>query len=334
MKCRTSESLTDLSAAASRRVAVQNAPVVELHGIVKRYRRIPALNGITMTIGRGITGLLGPNGAGKTTLIKVLLGLVRISAGRGTVLGHDLAARPRTIRQLVGFMPEDDCYIAGLSGVEMVQFAARLSGYPSRESLRRAHEILDFCGIEQERYRLVDTYSTGMRQQVKFAQAIVHDPPFLILDEPTAGLDPDQRVAMLHRIRLLSREAGKAVLVSTHILPDVQATCDTVVIMAQGEIRVVDALETLSRPASPALRVRVVGDGRSLREQIERAGGEVTIQEDGGLRVAAPGPDLEERIWQWARETGVGIRALTPSRNSLEQIFLDAVRGGSERADS
>ena len=245
-----------------------------------------------------------------------------------------MATRPRAIRQLVGFLPEDDCYIAGLSGVEMVQFAARLSGYPSRESLRRAHEILDFCGIEQERYRLVDTYSTGMRQQVKFAQAIVHDPPLLILDEPTAGLDPDQRVAMLHRIRLLAREAGKAVLVSTHILPDVQATCDTVVIMAQGEVRVVDSLEALSRPASPALHVRVVGDSRPLVRQIERAGGAVTIWEDGGLRVTARGGDLEGRIWQWARETGVGIRALIPPGTPWSRSFWTPCAGGSERADS
>ena len=310
-----------------------SAPVVELENIVKDYGRIRALNGITMTIGRGVTGLLGPNGAGKTTLIKVLLGLVRISSGRGSVMGHDLHTDARAIRQIVGFMPEDDCYVAGLSGVEMVQFAARLSGYPGTESLRRAHEILDFCGIEQERYRTVDTYSTGMRQKVKFAQAIVHDPPFLILDEPTASLDPEERVSMLHRIGLLAEQAGKTVLICTHILPDVRAICDTVVIVAKGEVRVIDKLEVLSRPASPAIHVRTSGDAEPLVRRIERGGGTVTREEGGVLRVMIDGRDAADCVWQWARETEVGIRSLMPSRNSLEQIFLDAVRG-DRRADS
>ncbi len=191
--------------------AAQLVPVVELAQIDKWYGRVAALRSVNLRLMDGVTGLLGPNGAGKTTLIKVLLGLVRITRGAGTVLGFDLRRDARRIRQHVGFMPEDDCYIAGLSGVEMVQFAARLAGYPARESLRRAHEMLDFCGVEQERYREVDTYSTGMRQKVKFAQAIVHDPPLLILDEPTAGLDPDERVTMLRRIQGLARESGKAV---------------------------------------------------------------------------------------------------------------------------
>jgi ABC-2 type transport system ATP-binding protein len=224
-------------------------------------------------------------------------------------------------------MPEDDCYIAGLSGVEMVQFAARLSGYAARESLRRSHEILDFCGVEQERYREVDTYSTGMRQKIKFAQAIVHDPPLLILDEPTAGLDPDERVAMLQRIQTLAREAGKAVLVSTHILPDVRLICDDVAILAAGEVRVVDSLESLSRPASPAIHVRTSSDAAPLIRCIEQRGGTVTRDEDGALRVVVGGPDPTASLWRWACETGVGIRSLVPSRNSLEQIFLDAVRG-------
>ncbi len=303
------------------------SPIVQLHDIVKDYRRVRALNGVTMTIGSGVTGLLGPNGAGKTTLIKVLLGLVRVSSGGGTVLGYDLARQARLIRQNVGFMPEDDCYIAGLSGVEMVQFAARLSGLPRIEALRRAHEILDFCGAEQERYRNVDTYSTGMRQKVKFAQAIVHDPPLLILDEPTAGLDPDERVAMLHRISLLALRAGKAVLLSTHILPDVRAICDTVVIVANGEVRVVDSLESLSRPASPAIHVRTSNDPEPLIRRIERGGGIVAVDEDGMLRVMVSAANTTDLVWQWARETDVGIRSLMPSRNSLEQIFMEAVRG-------
>ena len=310
-----------------------NGAVVELNSIEKRYGRVSALQKVSMTVGPGVTGLLGPNGAGKTTLIKVLLGLVRITSGTGRVLGFDLLREAQSIRENVGFMPEDDCYIAGLSGVEMVQFAARLSGYSRLESLRRAHEILDFCGMEQERYREVDTYSTGMRQKVKFAQAIVHDPPLLILDEPTAGLDPDERVAMLHRIRTLSQQAGKAVIISTHILPDVRATCDLVVILAKGEVRVVDTLESLSCPSSPAVQVRTAGDFVPLVERIRAYGGKVRVTEDGLLHVELVGADATDRIWRWAGEAGVGLRSVMPSRNSLEQIFLDAVRGG-QRAHS
>jgi ABC-2 type transport system ATP-binding protein len=301
--------------------------VVELVDIVKNYQDVSALRNVSIVIGRGVTALLGPNGAGKTTLIKVLLGLVRVTSGHGTVLGYDLLRGARFIRQNVGFMPEDDCYIAGLTGVEMVQFAARLSGYPRVESLRRAHETLDFCGVDQERYREIDTYSTGMRQKVKFAQAIVHDPPLLILDEPTAGLDPDERVAMLHRVQMLARGAGKTVLLSTHILPDVGAICDTVAILARGEVRVVDSLEKLSRPAVPAVHVRTSSDPEPLIRRVEAEGGTVTRSGDGALRVVARGTEAAACVWQWAAETGVGIRSLVPVRNSLRQIFLDAVRG-------
>ncbi len=158
-----------------------------------------------MSIQPGVTGLLGPNGAGKSTLIKILLGLLRPTSGTGSVLSFDIASQARDIRANVGYMPEDDCFLYGLSGVESVQFSAQLSGLPGVESLRRAHEILDYCGLAQERYRNVDTYSTGMRQKLRFAQAIVHDPSLLILDEPTSGLDPEERDIMLRRIERLSQ---------------------------------------------------------------------------------------------------------------------------------
>lgn len=300
--------------------------LVELENVTKDYGRLRALDGVSLKIESGVTGLLGPNGAGKTTLIKVFLGLVRISEGRGKILGFSIGSQAREIRARVGYMPEDDCYIAGFSGVEMVRFSARLSGLPSVEALRRAHEILDFCGVEQERYRHVDTYSTGMRQKLKFAQAIVHDPPFLILDEPTAGLDPEERDMMLNRVRVLSQKAGKAVLISTHILPDVQATCDTVVILAQGQVRVVESLKVLSRPASPSCTIRVHGSSARLASRMEAEGLDVTTQADGILTLSQVDAATTQNVWRWARELSVGIRSLVPARNSLEQIFLEAVR--------
>ena len=299
--------------------------VAHLRGITKDYGKLRALEDVSLSIAPGLTGLLGPNGAGKTTLIKVILGLVRITAGCGEVLGYRLGEQARALRGQVGYMPEDDCYLPGLSGVEMVQMGARLSGLPSLEALRRAHEILDFCGVDQERYRDVETYSTGMRQKLKFAQAIVHDPPFLILDEPTAGLDPEEREGMLGRIRLLATRAGKGVLLSTHILPDVQAVCQQVIILARGRVRVAERLEVLNRPSSPAYHVRVLGDAGRLAERLRQEGIEVEHSGGGTLTLRGDGAAAAGQVWVLAREAGVGIRALCPARNSLERIFLEAV---------
>lgn len=300
--------------------------LIRLEAITKDYGKFRALDDVSLTIGPGVTGLLGPNGAGKSTLIKVILGLVRHTQGTGELLGLELGRQSRAIREKVGYLPEDDCYLPGLTGVETVQFFARLSRLPTIEALRRAHEILDFCGIEQERYRAVETYSTGMRQKLKFAQSIVHDPPILILDEPTSGLDPDERQAMLSRIQVLSKRAGKAIILCTHILPDVQSVCDAVAILARGRVRVSERLDVLSRPASPSFQVRVAGQVDSLVERIRKDGVDVQVGADGTLSIAGVDGQATERIWDWAKDSGVGIRSLTPARNSLEQIFLDAVQ--------
>lgn len=285
-----------------------------------------ALDGVNLEIRPGVTGLLGPNGAGKSTLIKLLLGLVRLTSGTGQVLGCDIAKEGRQIRDMVGYMPEDDCYIPGMSGVEVVQFAASLSGIPTVEALRRAHEILDFCGMKQERYRTIDTFSTGMRQKVKFAAAIVHDPEFLILDEPTSGLDPEEREALLTRIRLLWSQSGKSVLISTHILPDVQAICDDVVILSNGQVRLSERLETLNQTASPSFSIQVLGNRESFIDGMKRAGLSPSVAPDGKLLVEGSAPDLSEQIWQSARDTNTVIQALIPARNSLEEIFMATVR--------
>ncbi|MBN1443105.1 MAG: ABC transporter ATP-binding protein [Planctomycetes bacterium] len=307
--------------------------LVRTQGLTKDFRRLRALDDVSLEIGPGVTGLLGPNGAGKTTLIKILLGLLRESAGTGEVLGRRLGREARAIRSAVGYMPEDDCYIDGLSGVEMVAFSAELAGLPPIEALRRSHEILDFCGAEQERYRQVSTYSSGMRQKVKFAQAIVHDPRLLILDEPTAGLDPEERRDMLQRIQILARRSGKAVILSTHILPDVQTSCDWVVILSRGRVRLAGGMEELTRPASPSYEVRLAGPPEALVERIRRAGYAPEVGFDGTVTVPDAGEAFTQGVWSWAREAGAAIRKLTPARNSLEEIFLETVRG-DEHADS
>lgn len=300
--------------------------LIQLDRIAKHFGSFHALQDVSLSIDSGVTGLLGPNGAGKSTLIKILLGLLRPTSGSGQVLGYEIGSNPRDIRANVGYMPEDDCFIYGLSGVEAVQFSAQLSGMPSIEALRRAHEILDYCGLAQERYRTVDTYSTGMRQKLRFAQAIVHDPPLLILDEPTSGLDPEERDIMLRRIKQLATDHDKTILICTHILPDVQAVSDSVVILARGSVRVSDRLENLSRPAEPAVNVRILGDASAFVARLADEGYQAEIGDDGHLTIRGPTAGLTSNVWKAANETNTVVRSLASSRNSLEDIFLHAVQ--------
>lgn len=300
--------------------------LIELENITKNYGSFRALDDVSLVIGEGITSLLGPNGAGKSTLIKILLGLLKATSGCGRLLEFQLGRQNRQIRERVGYMPEDDCYLTGLSGVESVQVSAQLSRFPGLEALRRAHEILDFCGMGQERYRAVETYSTGMRQKLRFAQALVHDPPLLILDEPTSGLDPAEREAMLSRIQILARKHGKAVLLCTHILPDVQAVSDSVVILAKSRVRIAERLERLSEPANPSLEIQVLGDPQVFAAKLEQAGLKSKVDPRGALTIEGPHAELASRIWQVANQAGIGVRSIEPSRNSLEEIFLSAVR--------
>jgi ABC-2 type transport system ATP-binding protein len=303
---------------------------IELRSVTKNFRGFAALHDITVNFPIGVTGLLGPNGAGKSTLIKILLGLLRATSGTGVVLGREIWQQSKAIRQVVGYMPEDDCYLPSLSGVECVQFAARLNCLPPTEALRRSHEILDFCGAGQERYRTVETYSTGMRQKLKFAQAIVHDPALLILDEPTSGLDPDERDAMLNRIRILARSHQKSIVICTHILPDVQQVSDFVVILASGRVSVAKPMLELSRPLVPSMQVRTLGPADALRDSLRAKGFEAKLGPTGLLVVESDSDECVRAIWQSAAEQSIVVRSLTPARNSMETIFLEAVQSTAE----
>lgn len=302
--------------------------LIELHSIQKSYRKMVALDNVSLQVDHGITGLLGPNGAGKSTLIKVLLGLVRLNGGGGSVLGKALGKQGREIRSMVGYMPEDDCYFTGMTGIEMVTFCASLSGLPPVESMRRSHEILDFCGVHQERYRSVEGYSTGMRQKVKFAAAIVHDPEFLILDEPTSGLDPEERESLLNRVKVLCHGHNKSALISTHILPDVQAICDNVVILAEGTVRVSSTLEALSKPTSPQFIVGVGGEEERLVDAVREIGLEATLNDESQACVSVDNEGDIQRIIAVCKDRGLVLRSLMPSQNSLEEIFLAAIGAG------
>ena len=298
---------------------------ISLSGIVKNYKSLQALRGVDLEIPQGITGLLGPNGAGKSTLIKVILGLVRVTSGSGNVLGHSLGSEGRKIRSRIGYMPEDDCYIPGLTGIEVVQLAAALSGLPIVEGLRRSHEILDFCGMKQERYRDIETFSTGMRQKIKFAAAIVHDPELLILDEPTSGLDPEERENLLNRIRILADDLGKSVLISTHILPDVQAICDHAVILAKGQIVLSESIASLNKTNLPTLTVKISGDSESFSNHLRASGVAVENNIDGSLQVSSESEILSSLIWASASTTGTTVMSIEPAKNDLEAIFIRTV---------
>lgn len=300
--------------------------LIELSDLTKDYGKFRALSNVNLTLHPGVTGLLGPNGAGKSTLIKLLLGLVRMTSGTGSVLGHDIVKEASAIRAKVGYMPEDDCYMHGLSGIECVQVAARLSCLPATEGLRRGHEILDFCGMGQERYRNVETYSTGMRQKLRFAMSIVHDPELLILDEPTSGLDPEERQAMLNRIGILSKKFGKAVMICTHILPDVKVVCDSVAILAGGEIRLMNTLESLLQSDSPSVTIEVLDDAELLLDRLVAAGLKTSAVGRNRLQVEGEASDVSSRIWEVASLSGLSIQNLKASQSSLEEVFLKAVK--------
>jgi ABC-2 type transport system ATP-binding protein len=315
--------------------------VVDLQALGKKIKSKSILTDVTLQISNRVTGLLGPNGAGKSTLIKILLGLVRPSAGTGKLLNHDIRRDKLKIRQLVGYTPEDDCYIDGLTGIEMVQMSGQFFGLPGREALRRAHEVLDFCGIKQERYREISGYSTGMRQQVKFASAIVHNPQFLILDEPTTGLDPEERERLLRRVRFLNRQFDMGVMLSTHILPDVQLVCDDVIVLAEGRVRAHQSLASLQNVNHWRLQIMEVNSSIStlFAQQLRQPGLRIEVAIDGSWELIVEndtrwGKDqVAELVWRTAAASNATITCFSPSQESLEAIFLKAI-GGTNHAHS
>ena len=316
---------TSVYVAQRQAVGSGQSMILQLEEVTKSYGTHQALAGLTVSVKPGAIGLLGPNGAGKSTLIKALLGLVKLSSGTAKVLGLDVKTQSRQILELVGYMPEDDCSIAGLQGVESVALAGQLAGLPSLTALRRAHEMLDYVQLAEERYREVDSYSTGMRQKVKLAQALIHAPKLLFLDEPTNGLDPAGREKMLRLIRSLSTNMGVSVVISTHILTDVEACCDAALILGRGRLLVYDTLSELRRSVDTSCRVRVAGNVQSLCETLSTRGLEAEITSPEELQVSGDG-DLGTAIFEASRDSGVVLREISPSRNSLEDSFLAAVR--------
>jgi ABC-2 type transport system ATP-binding protein len=302
--------------------------LVRLEAVQKTYPRgkVRALDGLSVELPSGPIGLLGPNGAGKTTLLKILLGLLAPDSGQVEVAGHSPSTREGQLRlrQLVGYMPESDCLIPGQTGVETMVLLARLSGLSEKDALSRTHEVLDYVGLEEARYRPVEGWSTGMKQRLKLAQALVHDPELVLLDEPTNGLDPAGRRHMLELVADLGRVRKKSLLVCTHLLADIERTCDHVIVLSKG--RVLSSAPTASMVGEDRRRVRVSvrGDAQAFARLLERRGHECRLLEDGRLDVRLPVDDAD-LVFEAARESGAILLGVEPLRGSLERTFLEAL---------
>jgi len=301
--------------------------LIELEHVSRWYGSQAALQDISLRLEEGRIGLLGPNGAGKSTLLKILMGLLPPSEGSGRLLGHDLHSAGITLRRVTGYMPEADNLVPGLRGMEYVSLAGELAGMPPREAHRRAHEVLSYLGLEEARYRKLEEYSTGMKQRLKLAQALVHDPPLLLLDEPTSGMDPAGRDQMLTLLLTLAREHGKSFILSTHLLGDVERVCDTVVILHAGRILRQGRTEDLRIARRDRYRLQVEGNAAELVEDLRLEGAQVLHQNGRGeLRVVCP-PDWNTRMFfTLADNAGVVLRGLERDDEDLEELFHRAIQ--------
>ena len=297
-----------------------------LHDVTKTYGKITALQKLSVEAPSGAVGLLGPNGAGKTTLIRTLLGLIPIDRGAGEVLGMDFRTRQLDIRQSVGFMPEDECLFPAVPGIEFVSYAGELCGMAPADAMQRAHEVLNYVGLDESRYRRVESYSTGMKQRIKLAAAIVHDPKLLILDEPTNGMDPAGREDILRLAVDLARNKGMSLLFSSHLLPDVEAVCEYVMVLGRGRLLVQGRIEDLEKSHQREFELRVKGDQAAFSGRLAALGVPVEPIDDH-LLVTLPAEREPRVIWEAARDAGEQVRAFRPRRSTLEEVFLDALGG-------
>ena len=323
---------TDASAAPATPPAGAE-PVVQLNDVTVIYGNNRALKGVSARFERGAVGLLGPNGAGKSTMLKALLGFIKPTQGRMSVLGLDVAQRPMDIRARLGYMPESDGHIPGMNAVSFVAYCGQLAGLPAVDSMQRAHEVLHYVGLGEARYRNIDTYSTGMKQRIKLAQALVHDPDLLFLDEPTNGMDPKGREEMLELIHDLGHNKNVSLILSSHLLPDVEFTCDHVVVMDKGQVAAQGPIDKLKGPAGRIYELRIKGDLPRFLDALRRAGMDPHGTDEDVMRVFVPVGLAEaagragdqQTIFAQAAACGVQVRHLKPSVPTLEDVFAKAL---------
>jgi ABC-2 type transport system ATP-binding protein len=290
-----------------------------------RYGKQWALRDVTAQFPAGAVGLLGPNGAGKSTMIKALLGFLAPQQGQMKVLDLDVKQSPLTIRARVGYMPESDSHIPGMNAVSFVAYCGELAGLPRADAMQRAHEVLYYVGLGEARYRNIDTYSTGMKQRIKLAQALVHDPDLLFLDEPTNGMDPKGRDEMLELVRDIAHNKGMNLILSSHLLPDVEYTCDHVVVMDKGQIATAGPIETLKGTGGRVFEVRVKGDREPFVAALRATGIDCHDSEGDLMRAFVPDDRGAPFLFQLAADHRVQVRHLRASVPTLEDVFAKAV---------
>jgi len=309
----------------SQTIVVASAtPVVELKGLSVRFGSRDILKDLTCSLRGRAIGLLGPNGAGKSTLINTLLGFYKPSSGSATVLGYDVRTGTQKIRSLVGYMPENDAFISKMTAVSFVQMMGELSGLPSSAALERAHEALFCVGLAEARYRELGTYSLGMKQLAKLAQAIVHGPKLLILDEPTNGLDPSARQRMIRMIRDIRDSKQLQIVLCSHLLRDVEDTCEEVLILKQGRVAHYSNLEEERKANKRFVELETYGANSDFTEAIEKLGCECAVAANRIKMILADGVEIRD-IYRLAAERDVRIRRLNFRRDTLEDIFLKAM---------
>jgi ABC-2 type transport system ATP-binding protein len=295
-------------------------PVVEVEGLSKRYGAVQALRSVDVVIEHGCTGLVGSNGAGKSTLLKLLLGLITPDRGRATVLGHDVASDPIGARARVGYLAEGSCLPPDVTAADFVAFMAQLGGLPPAPARERASEVCYQVGLEEERYRAIGGFSTGMQQRVKLAVALVHDPRLMLLDEPTDGMDPQGREDMLDLIGRARGELDVDVVVSTHLLGDVERICDRVVMVHGGQVLVQGPIAAVAGTGEAGFIVQLGDNGPEVCQALAAAG--LRVREDGDHLQVQGGPDAADRLRDVAAERGWALRRLMPKAPSLEETFL------------
>jgi ABC-2 type transport system ATP-binding protein len=299
--------------------------VIATDGLTKRYPGVTALDWLSLSLEPGVIGLVGANGAGKSTLIKILLGLVPPTRGSATVLGLDATEEGSRVRGLVGYMPEHDCLPPDLSATELVVHMARVSGLPAAAARERAADTLRHVGLYEERYRPIGGYSTGMRQRVKLAQALVHDPRLVLLDEPTNGLDPAGRTEMLDLVRRVGTEFGISVLVSSHHLAEVERVCDHVVVIDAGRLLRSSAIASFTG-RSPVLAVEVLEGAERLAERLSGLGMAV-VPDHRQLLVELRAEGDTDLVRDAAAGLGLGLVRLEQRRHRIEDVFREAGKG-------
>jgi len=298
---------------------------IEINDLHFSYGKVKALSGVGLDLEEHSIGLLGPNGAGKSTLLRILLGFLTPDSGEGKVLGYDIKEQQSLIRRYVGYLPEDDCFIPGMDAVTFTSYLGELSGMPRQEAMKRAHEVLYYVGLEEGRYRLLETYSVGMKQRLKLAQTLVHDPKLLFLDEPTSSLDPQGRKEILELIRDISSKKDIQVLISSHILPDIEAVCSHVVILNKGQIAAQGEINKLKELKYRLYEMKVKGKAQGFLQKLKKMGCRIEETEDIILKVYMRPDHNPQEIFRVASEEKVQIRHFVKSQSTLEDLFAKVV---------